>query len=243
MTGTESATEDETSADNLESSDDDAEISQGRVRDRGAPLLETQKYWNAMDTEHDLDAPESSHQTPTAYGERMYSSRTPAKAKAKWPRASGSSSGSKRQPRSRNDFDEGVSDDQHDDQDDSSRSRSRSPRRRCRARRCGHTSRRDCARQRRRAPVRSVRPWRRGKCPCRMRACRGAVRTRRHRACTRPWPSGSGRRRRRCAADRPTPRPRGVRAPHKVGRPRMRRRAIAKSRNSSGWPLPPCSLA
>ena len=130
LTGTESATEDETSADNLESSDDDAEISHGRVRDRGAPLLETQKYWNAMDTEHDLDAPEGSRAPPSAYGERMYTSRTPAKAKAKWPRAPGSSSGnSKRPPRSHKDFDEGLSDDQHDDQDDSSRSRSRSPKR------------------------------------------------------------------------------------------------------------------
>ncbi|WFC94799.1 hypothetical protein MBRA1_001435 [Malassezia brasiliensis] len=128
LTGTESATEDETSADYLESSDDDAEISQGRVRDRGAPLLETQKYWNEMDTAHDLDVPEGSRAAPPAYGERMYASRTPTKAKL--PRASGSSrSTSKRPTRSHKDFDEGVSDDQHDELENSSRSRSRSPKR------------------------------------------------------------------------------------------------------------------
>lgn len=116
----ESATEDETSADNIESSEDEGALHQARVRDRGASSLESQKLWHMLDPENDLEHADGAHHGPKGYADRTHNARA-------FVKRNGASGSAKHRRRPHSEFDEGLSDDQAEE--DSGRSRSRSPKR------------------------------------------------------------------------------------------------------------------
>lgn len=119
LTSADSATEDETSADNIESSDDESAALHARVRDRGATSLETQKYWHTLEPEGDFEHTETVRGRP-GYADRNHNAR----AFVKRPTSNRSHHSGRR---AENEYDEGLSD--GDEGEDSSRSRSRSPKR------------------------------------------------------------------------------------------------------------------